>query len=96
MLKFTGFKRQEINLVFKIKVFVGSKIWYFNKFHLFLFSKNLGCYSRLLTHRAGGKHGDEEDLQWRFPSPVGCQEELLDTPDLGSTTAADRDVFLEN
>jgi hypothetical protein len=34
-LKFTGFKRQEINLVFKIKVFVGSKIWYFNKFYLF-------------------------------------------------------------
>jgi hypothetical protein len=32
-------------LYFKIKVFVGSKIWYFNKFHLFLFSKNLGCYS---------------------------------------------------
>jgi hypothetical protein len=22
------FKRQEVNLVFKIKVFVGSKIWY--------------------------------------------------------------------
>jgi hypothetical protein len=47
MLKFTGFKRQEINLVFKIKVFVGSKIWDFNKFHLFLFSKNLGCYTTL-------------------------------------------------
>jgi hypothetical protein len=29
------------------------------------------------------------------PSPVGCREELLDPPDLGSTTAADRDVFLE-
>jgi hypothetical protein len=25
----------------------------------------------------------------------GCREELLDPPDLGSTTAADRDVFLE-
>jgi hypothetical protein len=37
---------------------------------------------RLLTHRAGGKHGDEEDLQWRFPSPAGCREELLDPPDL--------------
>jgi hypothetical protein len=47
MLKFTSFKRQEINLVFKIKVFVGSKIWYFDKFHLFLFSKNLGCYKSL-------------------------------------------------
>jgi hypothetical protein len=30
------------------------------------------------------------------PSPAGWQEELLDPPDLGSTTAADRDVFLEN
>jgi hypothetical protein len=52
--------------------------------------------SRLLTHHAGGKHGDEEDLRWRFPSPVGCREELLDPPDLGSMMAADRDVFLEN
>jgi hypothetical protein len=38
---------------------------------------------------------DEEDLWWRFPSPAGCQEELLDPPDLGSMTAADRDIFLE-
>jgi hypothetical protein len=30
------------------------------------------------------------------PSPVGCREELLDPPNLGSTTAVDRDVFLEN
>jgi hypothetical protein len=29
MLKFPIYKRQEINLVFKIKVFVSSKIWYF-------------------------------------------------------------------
>jgi hypothetical protein len=43
----------------------------------------------------GGKHGDEEDLRWRFPSPAGYREELLDPPDLGSTMAADRDVFLE-
>jgi hypothetical protein len=49
----------------------------------------------LLSHRAGGKHGDEEDLQWQFPSPAGCREELLDPPDLGSTTAVDRNVFLE-
>jgi hypothetical protein len=58
------------------------------------------CYGaivqgRLLTHRAEGKHGDEEDLRWRFPSLAGCREELLDAPDLRSTTAADRDVFLE-
>jgi hypothetical protein len=51
---------------------------------------------RLLTHHAGGKHGDEEDLRWRFPSLAGCREELLDPPNLGSTTAVDRDVFLEN
>jgi hypothetical protein len=50
---------------------------------------------QLLTHHAGGKHGDEEDLRWRFLSPAGCREELLDPPDLGSTTAADHDVFLE-
>jgi hypothetical protein len=35
MLKFPIPERQEINLEFKIKVFVGSKIWYFNKFYLF-------------------------------------------------------------
>jgi hypothetical protein len=29
----------------KIKVFVGPKISYLNKFHLFPFSKNLGCYN---------------------------------------------------
>jgi hypothetical protein len=45
MLKFPIVERQEINLAFKIKVFVGSKIWYFNKFYLFLFSKKLGCYN---------------------------------------------------
>jgi hypothetical protein len=39
MLKFTSFKRQEINLVFKIKVFVVSKIWYFNKSIYFYFPK---------------------------------------------------------
>jgi hypothetical protein len=31
-----------------------------------------------------------------IPSPAGRREELLDPPDLGSTMAADRDVFLEN
>jgi hypothetical protein len=40
--------------------------------------------------------GDEEDLRWRFSSPTGCQEELLDPPDVGLTMAVDRDVFLEN
>jgi hypothetical protein len=48
---------------------------------------------RLLTHRARGKHDDEEDLRWRFPSPAGCREELLDPPNLGSTAAVDHDVF---
>jgi hypothetical protein len=59
------------------------------------------CYGpivqgRLLTHRAGGKRVDEEDLRWRFPSPAGCREELLDPLNLGLTMAADHDVFLEN
>jgi hypothetical protein len=45
MLKFPIPERQEINLEFKIKISIGSKIWYFNKFYLFLFSKNLGCYT---------------------------------------------------
>jgi hypothetical protein len=40
-------------------------------------------------------HGDAEDLRWQFPSLAGCQEELLDPPDLGSTMVADCDVFLE-
>jgi hypothetical protein len=39
MLNFTSSKRQEINLVFKIKVFVVSKIWYFNKSIYFYFPK---------------------------------------------------------
>jgi hypothetical protein len=39
MLKFTSFKRQYINLVFKMKVFVVSKIWYFNKSIYFYFPK---------------------------------------------------------
>jgi hypothetical protein len=30
------------------------------------------------------------------PSLAGCREELLDPPDLGSMTVADRDVFLGN
>jgi hypothetical protein len=30
-----------------------------------------------------------------IPLSGRCREELLDPPDLGSTTAADRDVFLE-
>jgi hypothetical protein len=53
MLKFPIVERQEINLVLKIKVFVGSKIWYYNKFYLLLFSKKLGCYTHhqnLLTY----------------------------------------------
>jgi hypothetical protein len=34
-----------------------------------------------------------KDLRWRFPSPAGCREELLDPPNLGSMAAVDRDVF---
>jgi hypothetical protein len=43
---------------------------------------------RLLTHHSGGNHGDEEGLRQGFPSPAGCREELLDPPDLASTTVA--------
>jgi hypothetical protein len=47
----------------------------------------------LLTHHSGGSHGDEEGL-WRwFPSLAGCREELLDPPDLGSTTAVACSMF---
>jgi hypothetical protein len=50
------------------------------------------CYGpivqgRLLTHHSGGDHGDEEGLRRWFPSPAGCQEELLDPPDLASMMA---------
>jgi hypothetical protein len=46
MLKFPIPERQETNFEFTMKVFVGSKIWYLNKFYLFLFSKDLGCYKQ--------------------------------------------------
>jgi hypothetical protein len=42
MLKFPIVERQEINLVSKIKVFVGSKIWYFNKFYFFSIFQKFG------------------------------------------------------
>jgi hypothetical protein len=42
----------------------------------------------LLTHHSGGWHGDEEGLRWWFPYPAGCWEELLDPPDLKTTTVA--------
>jgi hypothetical protein len=48
---------------------------------------------RLLTHHSGGKHGDEEGLQWWFPSPARCREELLDPPDIASTTPAFCSMF---
>jgi hypothetical protein len=37
----------------------------------------------------------KKTLWWRFLSPAGCWEELLDPPDLGLTMAVDRDMFLE-
>jgi hypothetical protein len=56
------------------------------------------CYGpvvqgRLLTHHSGGDHGSEEGLRQGFPSPTGCQEELLDPPDLATTTAAACSMF---
>jgi hypothetical protein len=58
------------------------------------------CYGpvvqgRLLTHHSGGRHDDEEGLRWWYPSPAGCQEELLDPPDLASTTAGACSMFSE-
>jgi hypothetical protein len=47
----------------------------------------------LLTHQSGGWHGDEEGLQWWFPYLAGCWEELLDPPNLGSTTAVTCSMF---
>jgi hypothetical protein len=47
----------------------------------------------LHMHHSGGRHGDEEGLRWWFPSPAGCWEELLDPPNLGSTTAAAYSMF---
>jgi hypothetical protein len=38
--------------------------------------------SMAMKKTSGGKHGDEEDLRWQFPSLAGCREELLDPPDL--------------
>jgi hypothetical protein len=48
---------------------------------------------RLLTHHSWGWHGDEEGLRWWFPSPAGFREELLDPPDLGTTTVAACSMF---
>jgi hypothetical protein len=56
------------------------------------------CYGpvvqgRLLTHHSGGDHGGREGLRQGFPSLTGCREELLDPPDLASTTAAACSMF---
>jgi hypothetical protein len=51
---------------------------------------------QLLTHRSGGKHGNEEDLRWRFPSSAGCREELLDPPDLRVDGGGGSRCVLEN
>jgi hypothetical protein len=48
---------------------------------------------QLLTHHSRGRHGDEEGLRWWFPSPAGCREELLDPPDLASTTTMACSMF---
>jgi hypothetical protein len=49
--------------------------------------------SRLLTHHSGGIHGGGEGLRLGFPSPVRCREELLDPPDLATTTAVACSMF---
>jgi hypothetical protein len=62
MLKFTSFKRHELNLVFKIKVFVVSKFWYFNKFYLFRIFQKSGLLQagRSTRQRVGGGRGEGE------------------------------------
>jgi hypothetical protein len=70
MLKFLIVERQEINLVFKIKVFVGSKIWYFNKFYLFLFPKILGCYNLPPLKRISSRDSQVEiEIDWEMRLP---------------------------
>jgi hypothetical protein len=56
------------------------------------------CYGpvvqgRLLTHHSGGDHGGGEGLWQGFPSPAGCQEELLDPPNLAMATVAACSMF---
>jgi hypothetical protein len=48
---------------------------------------------RLLTHHSEGDHGGGEGLRQGFPSPAGYREELLDPPDLVSTTAVACSMF---
>jgi hypothetical protein len=38
-------KDKKLIVYSKIKVCVGSKVWYLNEFHLFQFPKYLGCYN---------------------------------------------------
>jgi hypothetical protein len=38
---------------------------------------------------------DVSGLQWWFPSPAGCREELQNPPELGSTMAAAMELFMD-
>jgi hypothetical protein len=56
------------------------------------------CYGpivqgRLLTHRSGGKHGDEEDLGGDSPLRHGAGKSFWTLPIFGSMVVADRDMF---
>jgi hypothetical protein len=56
------------------------------------------CYGpvvqgRLLTHHSGDDHGGGEGLRQGFPSLAGCQEELLDPPNLVSTMTVACSMF---
>jgi hypothetical protein len=82
MLKFPIPERQEINFEFTIKVFVGSKIWYLNKFYLFLFSKNLGCYKCIPWLFVLGQGG------WRQEEPKQILYQDLDAASLSLSTAS--------
>jgi hypothetical protein len=80
-----------------ILIMIGSS-QYLNMKHMRRRQPSSYCYGpvvqgRLLTHHSGGRHVDEEGLRWWFPSPAGCREELLDPPDLASTTAMACSMF---
>ena len=40
-------------------------------------------------------HGDEEPSGDDLPSPTGCEEELQNPPELGLTTAAATELFVD-
>jgi hypothetical protein len=56
--------------------------------------KNATKCNETLSKWCKNKHGASKIMDTL--ETYQCRKELLDPPDLGSMTAADRDVFLEN